>query len=186
VERLDWLDGQWIRRLPPRELASRALPFLVEAVAAAASDGYSVRNPAVEDLVPLLPMVVERLPRLDAIGPMLDFVFIDDLEIDPTLLVPKRWDAATTETGLTEAERIVEELGEEEFGSHRLEPALRELCELHGWKVGDLFMAIRVALTGRTATPPLFDVMAALGYETTLDRLAVAGEVATMISAEEL
>ena len=48
---------------------------------------------------------------------------------------------------------------------------LRAVCEEHDWKVGDLFMAIRVALTGRTATPPIFDVMSALGYEITLDRL---------------
>ena len=185
VERLDWLDGQWIRRLPPDELAERALPFLIKAVAAAAGDGYSVRVPTVEDLVPLLPMVVERLPRLDAIGPVLDFIFIDDLEIDPALLVPKRWDAATAETGLTETERIVEEIGEADFEAETLEPALRELCERRGWKVGDLFMAIRVALTGRTATPPLFEVMTALGYETTLDRLAAASEVAATIAGEE-
>jgi glutamyl-tRNA synthetase len=51
--------------------------------------------------------------------------------------------------------------------------------------VGDLFMAMRVALTGRTATPPIFDVMSALGYEQTLDRLAAASELAGAIAAEE-
>ena len=52
-----------------------------------------------------------------------------------------------------------------------IEPPLRELAEERGWKVGDLFMAIRVAVTGRTATPPLFDTMVALGYERSLARL---------------
>jgi glutamyl-tRNA synthetase len=185
ADRLDWLNGQWIRRLAPAELVTRALPFLQRAVAGAAADGYTVRRPTVDDLAPLLPMVVERLPRLDAIGPMLDFVFVEDLEIDPALLLPKRWDAVTTETGLASTRRIVEETGEGDFGAEVLEPALRSLCEDHGWKVGDLFMAIRVALTGRTATPPIFEVMSALGYETTLDRLAAASELAGAIAAEE-
>jgi glutamyl-tRNA synthetase len=48
---------------------------------------------------------------------------------------------------------------------------LRRLAEERGWKVGDLFMAIRVAATGRTATPPLFDSLVALGRERTLARL---------------
>ncbi len=184
AERLDWLNGQWIRRLPEEELARRALPFLVAAVEAAAAEGHTVRTPTAEDLAPLLPMVVERLPRLDAIGPMLDFVFIEDLHIDPVLLVPKRWDAATAALGLSEARRLIEAAGPKRFDGDDLEPALRTLCEGRGWKVGDLFMAIRVAITGRSATPPLFDVMAAIGYDTTLARLRTAGELLAGTSTE--
>ena len=55
-----------------------------------------------------------------------------------------------------------------------LEPPLRELVEARGWKAGDLFMAIRVATTGQTATPPLFDTLVALGRERTLARLDAA------------
>ena len=46
--------------------------------------------------------------------------------------------------------------------------------EARGWKAGDLFMAIRVATTGRTATPPLFDTLVALGRDRTLARLDAA------------
>jgi glutamyl-tRNA synthetase len=185
AERLDWLNGQWIRRLPDQELIDLALPFLVKAVEAAAGEGRQVRAPTGDALAPLLPMVVERLPRLDAIGPMLDFVFIEDIEVDPAMLVPKRWNTATTITGLAEARRVVEELGEVSFEADELEPPLRALCKEHGWKVGDLFMAIRVAVTGRTATPPLFDVMVAIGYEATIARLLAAGDRLTTISSED-
>ena len=51
------------------------------------------------------------------------------------------------------------------------------LAEGRGWKAGDLFMAIRVAVTGRTATPPLFDTLVALGRERTLERLRAAIDV---------
>ena len=48
---------------------------------------------------------------------------------------------------------------------------VRTRAEARGWKAGDLFMAIRVAVTGRTATPPLFDTLVALGRERTLARI---------------
>jgi glutamyl-tRNA synthetase len=185
AERLDWLNGQWIRRLPEAEVVELALPFLLAAVDAAAAEGHRVRTPTAADLAPLLPMVIERLPRLDAIGPMLDFVFVEDITVEPALLVPRRWDAATTQTGLAEAARVIEELGPAGFEAETLEPPLRALCDEHGWKVGDLFMAVRVAITGRTATPPLFDVMVAIGYDTTIDRLEAARESAATIPSEE-
>jgi glutamyl-tRNA synthetase len=177
AERLEWLNGQWIRRLPQEDLIELALPFLAASVAEAAEAGHRVRMPAAEDVATLLPMVVERLPRLDAIGAMLDFVFIEDIDVDPAILVPKRWDTATTVTGLVEALKMVEELGPVSFEADELEPPLRALCEQREWKVGDLFMAIRVAVTGRRATPPLFDVMVAVGYDTTITRLSAAGEL---------
>ena len=185
AERLDWLNGQWIRRLPEDELVERALPFLTAAVDTAAAEGHQVRQPTADALAPLLPMVIERLPRLDAIGPMLDFVFIEDVEVDPAILVPKRWDTATTATGLAEATRVIESLSEVSFEADQLEPPLRALCDEQGWKVGDLFMAVRVAITGRKATPPLFDVMVAIGYDTTIDRLKAATVLATTLNDED-
>lgn len=172
--RLDWLNGQWIRRLPADELVERALPFLAGAIAHEAAAGHATRTPSGDDLAALLPMVAERLPRLDAVGPMLDFVFVDDLAVDPALLVPRRWDAATTRAALQAAADTVAEVGAVSFEADELEPPLRALAEARGWKVGDLFMAIRVAITGRTATPPLFDTMVAIGHERTLERLRAA------------
>jgi glutamyl-tRNA synthetase len=184
LARLDWLNGQWIRRLPEEELIERALPFLSASLAAAARDGQPVRPPKADDLAPLLPLVSERLPRLDAIGPMLDFVFLEEIAVPATDLVPKRWDVATTATGLAAAAAVIESLGRVSFEAEELEPPLRALCEERGWKVGDLFMAVRVALTGRTATPPLFDTMVAIGYERTLVRLRAAVETLQHIHEE--
>jgi len=177
LDRLDWLNGQWIRRLDAEDLIERALPFLVASVETQAALGHATRQPTRDDLAVLLPLVAERLPRLDAIGPMLDFVFVDDISVDLGQLVPKRWDAATTLAGLTEASRVVESVGPVSFEADELEPPLRALCHEQAWKVGDLFMAIRVAITGRTATPPLFDTMVAIGYERTLRRLRSAAEL---------
>ena len=58
-----------------------------------------------------------------------------------------------------------------------------KMAESAGWKAGDLFMAIRVAVTGRTATPPLFDSLVALGRERVLARLDAA--ITTLAGVEE-
>ena len=79
---------------------------------------------------------------------------------------------ATTTEGLTAARAAIAERGDVAFEADELEPVLRDLAAGRGWKAGDLFMAIRVAITGKTATPPLFDTMVALGRERTLERLA--------------
>ncbi len=175
-ERLDWVNGQWIRKLPDSELVERALPFLARSLETRGAAGGHVRTPTVDDLVDILPLVRDRLPRLDAIGSQVDFLFVDEVDVEPGILVPKRWDAATTLEGLTEARRTIGQLGEVSFEADEMEAALRALCETRGWKPGDLFMAIRVAITGRTATPPLFDTIVALGLERTLVRLDRARE----------
>ena len=53
-----------------------------------------------------------------------------------------------------------------------IEAALRGLAETSGWKVGDLFTPVRVAVTGSKVSPPLFETIEILGREVTLARLA--------------
>jgi glutamyl-tRNA synthetase len=167
-ERLEWLNGQWIRRLEPDDLIARLEPFLEVELDAGRID----RMPDPEELRALLPIIQERLPRLDAVGDLIGFLWIDDLRPDPAMLVPKRWDGTTTRDALTAARAtIADDVGAVDWEADELEPPLRSLAEARGWKAGDLFMAIRVAVTGRTATPPLFDTLVAIGRERTLARL---------------
>ena len=127
--------------------------------------------PPDEEVRALLPVVQERLPTLGAVGDLVGFLWVDEVDLDPATLVPKRWDAATTIEGLAAARETIADVGEVAFEADELEPPLRALAEARGWKAGDLFMAIRVAVTGRTATPPLFDTLVALGRERVLARL---------------
>ncbi len=166
-ERLEWLNGQWIRRLSGDDLIERLAPFMEAELAAGRIDWL----PSDEELRALLPVVQERLPTLAAVGELIGFLFVQDVAPDPALIVPKRWDVATTAAALRTARQTIAGIGEIAWEADEIEPPLRRLVEEHGWKAGDLFMAIRVAITGRTVTPPLFDMMVALGYERTLARL---------------
>jgi glutamyl-tRNA synthetase len=166
-ERLEWLNGQWIRRLPPDELIDRLRPFMEAEVAAGRADWM----PSDEEIRALLPVIQERLPRLGAVGELIGFLYVNEIAVDPAQVVPKRWDVATTAEALSAARETIAAVGQVSFEADELEPPLRALVEARGWKAGDLFMAIRVAITGRTATPPLFDTMVALGFDRSLDRL---------------
>ncbi len=166
-ERLEWLNGQWIRRLAPDDLIDRLRPF----IEADRTAGRIDRTPSDDELRALLPVVHERLPTLAAIGDLVGFLWVEDVDVDPAALIPKRWDAPTTRDGLAAARETIGAVGEVSFEADELEPPLRALAEARGWKAGDVFMAIRVAVTGRTATPPLFDTLVALGRDRVLHRL---------------
>jgi nondiscriminating glutamyl-tRNA synthetase len=166
-DRLEWLNGQWIRRLAADDLIDRLRPFL-EAERAA---GRIERVPDDEEVRALLPVIQERLPTLGAVGDLVGFLWVDEVSIDPAQLIPKRWEVETTREGLRAARDVLAGIGAVSWEAEELEPPLRALVESRGWKAGDLFMAIRVAVTGRTATPPLFDTLVALGQRRVLARL---------------
>jgi glutamyl-tRNA synthetase len=160
LERLDWLNGQFIRRLTPDELAARLAP-LMPAV-------------PVEALTPLVPLVQERLRSLNEAPDMLRFFFEDPDTYRPEQLIPKGRDAAATATALREAAARLRALTD--WTPASIEAALRAQAERTGWSSRDLFMALRVAVTGRTVTPPLIESISRLRKDTVLNRLERASQ----------
>jgi glutamyl-tRNA synthetase len=155
LERLDWLNGQFIRRLSPDDLAARVAPKL----------------PAVppQALAPLIPLVQERLRTLNDAPEMLRFFFEEPDTYRPEQLIPKGRDAAAAITALTTAATTVRALTD--WTPASIEAALRQLAERLGWSSRDLFMALRVAVTGRTVTPPLIESISRLERTTVVARL---------------
>jgi glutamyl-tRNA synthetase len=159
LERLDWLNGQFIRRLTADELAARLQPKMPEV--------------PLDALKPLIPLVQERLRSLNEAPDMLRFFFEEPNAYRPEQLIPKGRDAAATATALSGAATSLRALTD--WTPESIEPALRALAESLGWSSRDLFMALRVAVTGRTVTPPLIESISRLGKETVLNRLERAG-----------
>ena len=132
--------------------------------------------PSDDELRALLPIIPERLPTLGAIGDLVGFLWLEDLSSTRPCSSRSDGTRRRRSRGSRPPARSIADVGAVAFEADELEPPLRALAEARGWKAGDLFMAIRVAVTGRTATPPLFDTLVALGIDRTLERLDRASD----------
>ena len=162
ADKLRWMNGTYIRALPPEELAGRLAPWLATSGAA---DPERVARPVAE-------LVRERLTVLGDTIPMAGFLFATKLDYDGGALVPKRLDGARTARVLERALDLVDAAcGPDEDPA---EQAFRIAADELGVKFGDLMMPVRVAITGARVSPPLFGSMRILGAETCRDRLRAA------------
>ena len=162
LNKLDWLNGHYIRQMPLSELAQRVRPFLERA-------GIVPNDPPLERV---LPLIHERLKRLGEAPELLSFFYADRPTYEDTSLVPKGLDRATAASLLGDATSIVS--GAAPFDHATLEASLRELAAARGVKTGQLFMSLRVASTFSNVSPPLFETMEALGRERVVERLELA------------
>jgi glutamyl-tRNA synthetase len=165
ADKLLWLNGVYIRAMPIDELAPQVTPFLERAL------GQPVDKDTVRRI---LPLVQERIKTLSEIVEMADFFFIDrPLEYDTQLLLGKRFagDPAGAAAALKSVTERLDGVGLSDWNHETLESHVRPLAEELGLKAGDLFGVIRVAVTGKTAAPPLFETLEALGPDVARQRL---------------
>ncbi|MDQ1680276.1 MAG: glutamyl-tRNA synthetase [Frankiaceae bacterium] len=169
VDKLNWLNGTYIRSLAPEDLARRLVPVLQEA-------GILPEVPSDEQLATLtaaVPLVQERMTLLtEAVG-MLGFLYADEttFAVDPDAAARQLGEAAkpTLDAAATALS------GVDEWAHAEIESALRAaLIDGLGLKPKNAFGAVRVAVTGRTVSPPLFESLALLGRARTLQRLDAA------------
>jgi glutamyl-tRNA synthetase len=116
--------------------------------------------------------VQERAKTLLEVVELTRFFFVDELEYDPQMLIGKKMDKESTISALKAAQEKIEPL--KSFDHDSLEAVLRPLAPELGLKTGQLFGVLRVAVTGQTAAPPLFETMAVLGKERSMKRIAAA------------
>lgn len=167
AEKLDWMNGVYIRNLPRDEFVRRSLPFLQQA-------GLVSSTPTVEELdyvARALGLEQERVRTLAVTPDAVSFFLSEHLDYDPALLIVKKSSVEDARRVIDEAIRVCETT---EFAAESLEPAFRALAETMGLKTGVVFGTVRVAVTGRTAAPPLFDTLVTLGRDRVLRRLALA------------
>jgi glutamyl-tRNA synthetase len=161
-DRLDHLNGVYIRSLSDEQLALRLRPWVPEALGD-------------EDLVRIVPLVKERLVRLGDVVELIAFVWEPDEVVAswyaPELLHPKKGGPAEARAALTRATEVLQELDEPDFSADLLEQRCRAAAEAAGLKAGDFFSPIRMAVTGRSVSPPLFASLELLGRECSLARI---------------
>jgi glutamyl-tRNA synthetase len=166
-DKLNWMNGVYIRSLTLEDFTQRALPFLNSGLP------RRVKRPLSIDYVrQIMPLVQERAKILAEVAELTHFFFVEKLDYAPSLLIGKNMSQSSAFKALETARERLEPL--EAFDAESLEAMLRPLAEELGLKTGQLFGTLRVAVTGRTAAPPLFQTMAVLGKERCLKRIKAA------------
>jgi glutamyl-tRNA synthetase len=160
--KLDWMNGQYIAGLSVEQLAEQVVPLLVR------DKLWPSDTPADEWLLRLLSLLRPRAKRLTD--------FVDQAR--PFLVEHVEYEADAVQKHLKDADLashlqgLVRELGDiTPFDEQHVETAVRRSAEKQDLKAATLIHATRVAMTGRTASPGIFEVIALLGRARTLARL---------------
>jgi glutamyl-tRNA synthetase len=149
LDKLGWLNGKYIRDLEADELLARLRGNVL-------SDEY---------LGAILPLGQERIDTLADFVAYAEFFFVGELSFDEAALA-KLVAKGRTPPQTAKAFRVLLEDhldGVLEWRAATIEDAMRSFCEGNDWTPKELFMPVRIAVTGRTATPPLFETMEVLG-----------------------
>ena len=167
VKKLDHVNGEWIRLLDVDDFVARCGPVL-------AAGPWNADDFDAESFRAMAPLVQERVATLDDVTGYVDWLFLDAPPIDEASwhkAMVKGPDAAAI---LDDALVSFATLADTDWTTESLHAVLLAVGEAHGLKLGKAQAPIRVAVTGRTVGPPLFESLALLGRDRTLQRLQAA------------
>jgi glutamyl-tRNA synthetase len=163
--KLDHFNGLHIRNLSVPDLAIRIKPFFEQA-------GYQIDD---EKLLQVTPLIQQRIVTLEDAPEIGGFFFEDSVHPNPEQLVGKNLTAGESAAAARQALQVLS--GLQVIDHETAEEPMRALADQLGLKAGQLFGILRVAVTGRTVSPPLFETMEVIGKETVLERIQQAIEL---------
>ncbi len=165
VQKLEWMNGQHLSLVPLEELEPRVTPALISAGLTSEEDLNS-RSVWYRELLDLLRV---RARTIDDIVRQAGPYFQDEISYDPEA-VAKQWKDPVESRAILEAtDSALSSISE--WNLHTLEEALRALAADRGISAGKVFQPLRVALTGLTVSPGIFEVLALMGRELSLKRI---------------
>lgn len=157
IKKLEWMNGEYIRLMNDEELTKRLQDFLVD-------------HPAKDKIAAVVPLVKERIKKLSDFVPLTDFLW-EKPEYDMG-----EFKKVKIENKKAALQRVLDKLEamEKPWQAVTFEKKIRDLAEEWGVKAGDVFQLIRVALSGQTVTPPLFESIKIIGEQESIERVKEA------------
>jgi glutamyl-tRNA synthetase len=178
IEKLNWMNGEYMRNMPEAGLARLLIDWLEKPESEGGLPDQVARPLDVDYTLRILPLVRERVKLLPEARDMMAFFYLPDgVDPDADMLLGKAFATNRDRARRLLSEALVVCDAIEDWQSPVLNEAFRDLAERLEVKTGDLFMLVRVAVTGRTVAPPLFDTMAVVGKERCVERLRVASSL---------
>lgn len=160
LKRLDWINGSYIRKKTPTELAKLCKPYLPA----------DANEKEIEKIVVLYQA---RLKKLSEIAELADFFFAKTLKYDKNMLIWKNAGERKTKEALEQLQKMLSDAKEKDWTKEKLQELLMPEAEKAGDR-GLLLWPMRVALTGKQASAGPFEVAEALGKTKTLQRIQEA------------
>jgi len=167
-KKLEWMNGQHLSMIPLEELEPRVTPAIITARLATEEELIERR----EWYLRLLDLLRVRSRTIDDIVRQAGPYFLEDIEYDPDA-VAKNWKDPAEAAGLLRATRDALAKSSE-WTSEALETGLRELAASRGIAAGKVFQPLRVALTGLTVSPGIFEMLLQMGRDLSLKRIEKA------------
>ncbi|MCL4694642.1 MAG: glutamate--tRNA ligase, partial [Candidatus Hydrogenedentes bacterium] len=164
LKKLQWLNGQHIRSLSVDDLMNRVRPILDAA-------GLDTTTKSPEFLAQMVAICQEKLATLNDIVQQCDFFFVEPAEYDEKS-VRKQWDKDDAVERMEAIVRVMESV--DAWDHDTLKAAYEALAEKSGTGLGQLVHPTRLALTGKSVGPGLFELTALLGRETSIARMRKA------------
>lgn len=166
IKKLEWINGVYLRETGAEEFVEIMVERLQEAGFDVRED-YALRPDWYYELAPL---VSERIKLTTEIVPLVSFFFTEEFEIDEAARTKVLAKAGSKES----LELAATLLADCDWDTVSIDGALHTMPDTLGLKPRVVFQALRVAVTGTTISPPLFESMALLGREKTLNRIKTA------------
>jgi glutamyl-tRNA synthetase len=154
VQKLEWLNGEWIRSLPSKEIAERIKEYT---------------KVSISNVEKVLPLIQERLKKLSEFDQLTAYFFKGAVELEKKQIVPKKHDLATTIDMLRKVEKSL--AATKNWDKATIEQILNKITDDLGWSKTDLFQTVRYVETASRATPPLPETLEVVGKEKILRRI---------------
>ncbi len=173
IEKLDYLNGYYIRQKDLDELVKLCTPFLesyyqkkgskIPLKALRTFDQKYIKN--------VIELEQERLKKLSEIGELTEFFFVDKLDYEPKLLIWKKMTLQDVKHNLEEIYGQLEKIPEKNWTNDSIKDAIMSYIKAKKGNVGEFLWPMRVALTGQKGSPGPFEVAEVLGKEKSLERI---------------
>ena len=165
VEKLLWMNGYYIRQKSIGDIASVAQNFIKD------KKIFDQTLARPDYFLEVIALVRDRMRTLGETEELVSYFFTEP-QYEPELLVSKKSTKENTISALKAASEVIE--GLKALGLDEVEPALRGAATDLKIKDGELLWAVRVALSGRDASPGCFELLSVIGKEESLKRLKTA------------
>ncbi|PIR94597.1 glutamate--tRNA ligase [Candidatus Falkowbacteria bacterium CG10_big_fil_rev_8_21_14_0_10_39_11] len=180
LEKLDWINGMYLRELSDENFATECLPFLIEAkLISPKSENQYINNLtnkeiSFNDIKNYCSLEKNRIKKTNEISDAIQFVFPSKLNFDSQTLIFKKSDHKTTLQALQYILETIHSVPNEDFSAENIEKEIKKIIEDNNLQNGDVLWPMRVALSGQEKSPGPFEIAHVLGKDRTTQRLKEA------------